>query len=342
MRPQGMCDDAMQAIEQILVGGVTSSVRRSTSLTSFDSAQPTRCSRFQIPRSIGFRIAVAIPRSFKQELVGVFGYPVAENPTQAMIEPAFADLGLDWRYLTVEVRPEALEAAVLGARAMNWQGFNCTIPHKMAVIPFLDRLNPAAEVIGAVNCVINRQGELIGDNTDGKGFLQSVRSIRPIEGLNAVILGAGGAARAIAVELALAGAANLTIVNRGAERGRELARLIPERTDSTARFSLWEEKYQIPESTDLLVNATSIGLFPDIDAVIPIDAATIHPHTLVCDVIPNPPKTRLIRDAELKGCLVLDGLGMLVNQGVIGIELWSGRSPRADVMRSALEAIFAP
>lgn len=173
---------------------------------------------------------MATTRSFQQGLVGVFGYPVAENPTQAMLEPAFADMGLDWRYLTVEVHPEDLAEAVRGARAMNWHGFNCTIPHKVAVIPYLDRLNPAAEVIGAVNCVIIKDGELIGDNTDGKGFLESVSALRPIPGLDVVVLGAGGAARAIAVELALAGASRLTIVNRTASKAEELARTVRERT----------------------------------------------------------------------------------------------------------------
>lgn len=120
--------------------------------------------------------------SFKQELVGVFGDPVAENPTQAMIEATFAEIGMDWRYLTVEVKAEALGDAVKGARAMNWKGFNCTIPHKVAVVPLLNRLNPAAKIIGAVNCIINRHGELVGDNTDGKGFLQSLAGIHAIRG----------------------------------------------------------------------------------------------------------------------------------------------------------------
>src|SRR3954468_2465213 len=141
------------------------------------------------------------PRSFLQGLVGVFGNPVAENPTQAMIEPAFAELGLDWRYLTVEVHPEDLGDAVRGARAMGWRGFNCTIPHKVAVVPLLDRLSPAAEAIGAVNRVVIQDGELVGDNADGKGCLQPVEAVRPARGLRVLILGAGGAARAIGVEL---------------------------------------------------------------------------------------------------------------------------------------------
>ncbi len=283
---------------------------------------------------------MAIARSFLQGLVGVFGYPVAENPTQAMLEPAFADMGLDWRYLTVEVRPEDLRDAVRGARAMNWRGFNCTIPHKIAVIPHLDRLNPAAEAIGAVNCVINRDGELIGDNTDGKGFLESVSAVRPIPGLKVVVLGAGGAARAIAVELALAGAARLTIVNRTLARAEELAGVIRDRTGVAATPMIWEGMYPIPEDADLVVNATSIGLFPDVAARVPLDITTLSPRMLVCDVIPNPPRTRLIADAESRGCTVLDGLGMLVNQGVIGVRLWSDQTPRAGVMRSALEAVL--
>lgn len=271
----------------------------------------------------------------------MFGFPVAENPTQAMVEPAFEDLGLDWRYLTVEVRPEQLGDAVRGARAMNWRGFNCTIPHKVAVIEFLDRLSPAAEAIGAVNCVIIRDGELIGDNTDGKGFLQSVSAIGPSHGLHAVIIGAGGAARAIGVELALAGARRITVVNRTQQRGETLAALITARTGVPAEFRLWEGMYQVPNDAELLVNATSIGLYPDADARVAVDTATLRPGLIVSDVIPNPPRTRLVREAEDRGCTVLDGLGMLVNQGVIGIRLWSNLDPNPRVMRSALEAVFA-
>ena len=280
-------------------------------------------------------------RTFKQELVGVFGFPVAENPTQAMIEPALADLGLDWRYLTVEVHPDDLGDAVRGARAMRWRGFNCTIPHKVAVIPFLDQLTPAAEAIGAVNCVINRDGALIGENTDGKGFLEAVAALRPVEGLRVVVLGAGGAARAIAVELARAGASQLTIVNRTRERGVTVAHQIAERTGVPTTFVKWEGVYQVPEGTDLLVNATSIGLYPDVEARVPINPATLHPGLIVSDAIPNPPRTELIRTAQTRGCTVLDGLGMLVNQGVIGVRLWSGREPRPEVMRGALEGVFA-
>ncbi|HEX8199430.1 MAG TPA: shikimate dehydrogenase [Isosphaeraceae bacterium] len=279
------------------------------------------------------------PRSFLQGLVGVFGFPVAENPTQAMIEPAFAAMGLDWRYLTVEVHPDDLGDAVRGARAMGWRGFNCTIPHKVAVVPLLDRLSPAAEAIGAVNCVARRGAEWLGENTDGKGFLQALAAVRPPRGLRAVILGAGGAARAIAVELALAGAAHLTIVNRTPRRGEALAEQVRLRTGVPALPVPWEGEYPVPAEADLLVNATSIGLFPDVDARVPLDATTLRPGLIVSDVIPNPPRTRLLRDAAARGCTTLDGLGMLVNQGVLGIRLWTGRDPRPEVMRDALESI---
>lgn len=283
---------------------------------------------------------MSVPRSFKQELVGVFGCPVAENPTQAMIEPAFADMGLDWRYLTVEVAPEGLGDAVRGARAMGWRGFNCTIPHKIAVIEHLDELTPAAEAIGAVNCVVIRDGRLIGENTDGKGFVEAVRARRSIAGLRALILGAGGAARAIGVELGLAGAGHVTVANRTPGRAEALAAAIRDRTGTAAEAVVWSGVLAIPEGTDLVVNATSIGLYPDGDAVVPVDTAGFHRGRMVCDVIPNPPRTRLIGAAEARGCEALDGLGMLVNQGVIGLRLWTGLRPRPQVMRRALEEVF--
>jgi shikimate dehydrogenase len=256
------------------------------------------------------------------------------------MEAAFADLGIDWRYITMEVKPEDLGDAIRGAKACQFRGLNCTIPHKVAVISHLDRLSPAAETIGAVNCVVRRDDQWIGDNTDGKGFLQSLAALGPIRGLKVVILGAGGAARAIGVELALAGAAHLTIVNRSPDRGRTLADLIRQRTGVPAAFVDWEGEYPVPPGTDLVVNATSIGLFPDVEARVPLDAATLRDDLIVSDVIPNPPRTRLIREAEARGCTVLDGLGMLVNQAVIGIRLWTGRDPRPEVMRRALEEVF--
>jgi shikimate dehydrogenase len=281
-------------------------------------------------------------RSFKLELVALFGQPVAENPTQVMIEAAFRALGLDWRYLTIEVAPADLPDAVRGLRAMGFRGGNCTLPHKVAVVPLLDELSPAAQAIGAVNCVVRRGDRLVGENTDGKGFLESVQQHGPVAGKSAVLLGAGGAARAIGVELLRAGAASLTVVNRGEARGLELVEALNRMAPGRARFVPWRGDYAVPAGTDLLVNATSIGLFPDVDARVPLDVATLRPPLLVCDVVPNPPRTRLVREAEARGCRALDGLGMLVNQGVIGVRLWTGRQPDPAVMRQALLEVLGP
>ena len=288
--------------------------------------------------------------NFKQELVGCFGFPVAENPTQAMIEPAFRALGLDWRYLSLEVRPENLAAAVAGARAFGFRGFNCTIPHKVAVIQHLDGLGESASLMGAVNCVVNRNGQFIGENTDGKGFVSSFRSLADPRGKSLVLLGAGGAARAIGVEMALAGCSQITLVNRSETRGRELESLFRGKLrdavkamghDLAVTYIPWQGDFRVPAGADILVNATSIGLFPEVDARIPLAMETVSAGMIVADVIPNPPTTRLVREARQKGCRVIDGLGMLVAQGVIGIEYWTGNTPDTAVMRQALEQVFA-
>jgi len=278
--------------------------------------------------------------NFKQELTAAFGQPISENPTQAMVEAAYRHHNLDWRYLTIEVAPDGLEDAVKGAKAMGFQGFNCTIPHKVKVIEYLDGLGESASLMGAVNCVVRKDGQWIGENTDGKGFVESLRELTDPSGKNVVIFGAGGAARAIGVEVALAGASKITIVNRTVERGEELTKLLDEKLPAEADFVPWDGVYAAPDGTDVLINATSIGLFPDVDARLDLDIDSLREGMVVADVIPNPPATNLVRDARAKGCKVIDGLGMLVNQGVIGIRHWTGVDPDPAVMRKALEDIF--
>ncbi len=279
--------------------------------------------------------------NFKQELTAAFGQPISENPTQVMVEAAYRHHGLDWRYLTIEVAPEGLAAAVAGAKAMGFRGFNCTIPHKVSVIDHLDGLGESAEVMGAVNCVVIEDGKLIGQNTDGKGFVSSLRELCDPAGQRVVIFGAGGAARAISVELALAGASHITIVNRSVERGEGLVDLLNDRVPAEATFAAWEGDYVIPAGAGVVINATSIGLFPDVDARLAIDMDSLTGDMVVADVIPNPPLTNLVKDARAKGCPVIDGLGMLVNQGVIGIKYWTGVDADPTVMRQALEDVFA-
>jgi len=283
-----------------------------------------------------------VTRSFLSEIVALFGQPVAENPTQAMHERAFAALGLSWRYVTLEVPPEGLADAVAGMRAMNFAGANCTLPHKVAVMAHLDEITPTARKIGAVNTIIRqRDRTLLGENTDGKGFLRSVRETGfSIPGARAAVLGAGGAARAIAVELAVAGAAEITVVNRSAARGAELCRDVADQTGVPARFEPWVGEWPVPPGVQLLVNATSIGLYPDTDAVVPVDRCSLRPGLLVCDVIPNPPETPFLRRARAAGAAALDGLGMLVYQGAIAFREWTGHEAPVPVMRAALEEVF--
>jgi shikimate dehydrogenase len=280
------------------------------------------------------------PLNFKQELTCVFGQPVAENPTQCMMEAAYNACGLEWRYLTIEVAPENLAQAVGGLRAMGFRGANLTIPHKVEVIEYLDGISDAAAMMGAVNCIVRKEDQLLGENTDGKGFVQSLKEVTDPSGKKIVMFGAGGAARAIGVETALAGAAEITIVNRSTERGEALAQLLQEKTRVPTTFTKWDGNYSLADDVDVVINATSIGLFPDVDAVFPLDFASLKSNMIVSDVIPNPPETHLLREAAKAGCTTLDGLGMLVNQGVIGFQLWTGVDPDPQVMRSALEEVF--
>lgn len=280
--------------------------------------------------------------SYKAELVGVFGHPVAENPTIVMQEAAFDRLGLHWRYLTIEVKPEDLGVAMAGMQAFNMRGINLTIPHKVAVLQYLDEVAPDAQLMGAVNTVRIEDGRLVGENTDGKGFLQSLRKDADSDpaGKCVTILGAGGAARAITVELALAGADHINVVNRTVERGKLLVDLLNDKTPTQATFYPWNDTFAALDDTDILVNATSIGLFPNVDARPDIDYETISAGMIVCDVIPNPPQTPFLQEAAGRGATVLDGLGMLVYQGAIGFKMWTGMDAPVEVMHQALAQAF--
>ena len=283
---------------------------------------------------------MATARSFVSVLTGSFSTPAGDNPTVAMMEAAYRHHGLDARYINCEVPPELLGDAVLGSRAMGWVGFNCSLPHKVAVVPHLDGLAKSAEIIGAVNCAVKVGDRMVGENTDGQGFLSSLRTLIDPAGRAIVVLGAGGAARAIAVEAALAGAATITIVNRDKTRGEVLVDLIGACTPAAARLTVWSESYEIPGNTDIVVNATPIGMFPDVNGLPDIRLDSLLPGMVVADVVPNPPVTRLLKSAQERGCTALDGLGMLVNQGAINMRLWTGVDPNREVMRRTLEGLF--
>lgn len=275
-------------------------------------------------------------KCYRSELIGLFGCPVDENPTVVIMEAAFKALGLNYRYNTMLVYPENLETAVKSLKALHMKGTHITIPHKVSVISYLDRLTDTAALIGAVNTVYEDHGEMVGENTDGKGFIKSLEDEHiKISGKKAVILGAGGAARAIAVELALAGTRKIIIVNRSPDRGETLVKLINEKTTAHAEFTLWEGCYNVDEDTDILVNCTSIGLYPDTN-VPNIDYNTLKFTTVVCDIIPNPLHTRFMAKAQACGCKTLDGFSMLINQAAVSFKLWTGIDAPVEIMKMAM------
>ncbi len=279
-------------------------------------------------------------QNYLDSLVGVFGHPVAENPGVVIQEAAFKDMSLDlWRFLTIDVEPEDLGKAIEGLKAFKMRGINCTLPHKINVLEYLDELSESAALIGAVNMIVNTDGKLFGENTDGKGFMESLtdNNVNP-KNKKIVILGAGGAARAISVELSLAGAGSITIVNRpeDAEIGKSLMAVLNDiANDST--YVTWDHTYKAPQDTDILINATPVGLYPDVDAMPNIDVDSIHADMFVQDVIPNPAVTPFLRAAQAKGARWNTGTGMLINQAAINIEMWTGMKPDKTVMLRAFE-----
>lgn len=280
-------------------------------------------------------------KNYRSELVGAFGCPIEENPTGVMEEAAFAAKGLDYRYLTIRVEKGALKDAMAGVRAMNMRGINLTIPHKVEVLQYLDALSPAAEIIGAVNTVVNDGGRLWGENTDGKGFLQSLQlSGASVEGKTVTLLGAGGAGRAIAVECALAGARRVLILTGNPQRGEELAALVREKTPAESAYLPWQGTAAIPEGTEILVNATPIGLYPKVDERPDIDYSAITPAMVVTDVVFNDPNTLFLQEAARRGAKTIDGLGMLACQGALNFTLWTGEEAPLEVMRGKLREEF--
>jgi shikimate dehydrogenase len=258
------------------------------------------------------------------EVYALLGQPVAGNPTQEMFEAA----GLDARYISLDVDPADLEAAILGARALGLAGMHITAPHKVAVVPLLDSLTSAARLAGAVNCIKREGDALVGDNTDGRGFLDSLREVLDPSGIRAVVIGAGGAARAIVAELALAGAEHILIVNRSLAAAEELAEAIG---GDAAQLS---DGWRVPADADVVVQATTVGM-GDASARLPI-TWTSTDGAVAADVVINPPWTAFLDDAASHGYATIDGLGMLVEQARIAFRWWTGVEPDADAMRETL------
>jgi len=280
--------------------------------------------------------------SSKTRICGLIGDPVEHSMSPVMHNAAFSSLGLDYIYLPFRVEKENLARAIDGVRALNIRGLNVTIPHKVAVIPFLDELDPLAERIGAVNTIVNDNGILRGYNTDASGFLKALLQ-RGIEllGKKVVILGAGGASRAISFILSERGA-DLVILNRQLEMDWAV-----ELASSISRFSGKEAKAleqskqnlkAVLEDAEILVNATSVGMSPNINQT-PVAKRLLKLGLVVFDVVYNPIKTRLLAEAEEAGAKTIDGIDMLVWQGALAFELWTGLKPPVEIMKA--EAVKA-
>jgi shikimate dehydrogenase len=204
------------------------------------------------------------------------------------------------------------------------------------VIPLLDRLTDSATLCGAVNCIAQQEGQLIGDSTEGKGMLQAIRALVEPAGKHAVLLGAGRVARAIAIELALAGAAEITIVNRTLSKAEQLAGLLSARLQATASAVAWEGEFVVPGETDLLIHATSVAT-EDPDRRLPLCLDTLRSDAVVADVTLNPPETPLLGEAAGRGCSAVDGLEMFIQHSLIDLKTWTGMETDRTVMREAVE-----
>ncbi|HUV75331.1 MAG TPA: shikimate dehydrogenase [Dehalococcoidales bacterium] len=277
--------------------------------------------------------------SAKTKVCGVIGDPVEHTMSPVMHNAAFKKLGMDYRYLPFRVSKEELGRTIADMRALNIRGLNVTIPHKVAVIPFLDKLDPLAEEIDAVNTIVNDDGVLTGYNTDATGFLQALldNGVEP-EGKRVVILGAGGASRAISFILAEKGA-RLVILNRRLNRAKELARSVSRSSKDIAALKLDEANLaKAMEGAEVLVNATSVGMSPGTGET-PLPARLLKPGLVVFDIVYNPVRTRLLREAEAAGARTIGGLDMLVWQGAMAFEKWTGRKAPLELMKK--EAIKA-
>jgi shikimate dehydrogenase len=277
------------------------------------------------------------------KVVGVFGWPVAHSLSPAMHNAAFAELGLDFIYVPFPVAPEALGAALRNLSALGIVGVNLTIPHKESVLPFLEEITEEAQRIGAVNTVHCVDGRLVGDNTDGRGFYEPLREMGvPVAEQRVVVLGAGGAARAVVFQLVREGA-RVTLTNRTQERAERLAQAVYEAGyPADAVQTLPAEDFtglaDVLADASLLVHTTRVGMHPDTEALPPVPLHTFHANLCVYDLVYNPVETRLLQEARKRGCRTLTGVKMLVYQGAVAFQRWTGHWPPTDVMERAVLA----
>lgn len=266
------------------------------------------------------------------KLTGLLGSPVEHSISPMMHNESFRVLGLDYAYLAFDVGEQELETAVEGLKALKVKGFNLTMPNKNRMCHLCDRLSPAAEIIGAVNTVENRNGELVGHSTDGSGYMLAVKNAGyDIVGKKMTLFGAGGAGTSIFVQAALDGVAEISVFNRRTpffERAEQIIRKLNERTSCKIRLYDYEDvsvlRREIGDSA-ILTNATSVGMAPNLEDCILKDSSMLHPDLIVSDVIYNPKETKLLKMAKEAGCRTFNGMYMLLYQGAEAFRIWTGQ-----------------
>lgn len=273
------------------------------------------------------------------KVLGVFGHPISHSLSPAIHNAAIQALGIDYVYVPFHVLPDALEKAVDGIRALGIMGVNVTIPHKEHIIEFLDEVSEQSMRIRSVNTVVNRDGYLIGDTTDGRGFLRSAQAEwGKLDGSSVLMIGAGGSAKAVCFALAEIGC-KIVIANRTLERAEQLSESLNAVFGrQVARAVSMQEQVLADEvkKADLLINSTSVGMSPDIDGI-PIPSDLLSSKLLVYDLVYNPSVTRLVSEARSRGAKALNGLGMLIHQGAISFEMWTGLEAPIGAMEQSIK-----
>ncbi len=274
----------------------------------------------------------------QKQMTAMLGHPVAENPIDLMFDSAYAHYGLPWQFWKCDVASEQmLGAAIGGVRALGFAGACITVPYKVASLEHVDDVDDDVKAIGATNYVTIEGDRLIAHNNDGKGVVKAIAKVVPIEGKRVVMLGAGGAGRAMAVELAWAGASHLTLVTRREEQGTEVAGVVTRASNVPAEWMPWNGDVIVPEDTDILMNATTLGSWPALEHVA-VDWSTVGSAVTAVDVITNPRITPFLQAAEQNGCAIVSGVEMLVQLGMQIFTEWTGVRPDELVFQSAVAA----
>lgn len=277
----------------------------------------------------------------KTKTIGILGWPVAHSLSPAMHNAAFTDLALDYSYIPLPVHPDHLEQAIQGLKSMGFIGANVTIPHKVTIMPFLDELDPSAQLAGAVNTIVIKEGKIIGYNTDAQGFILSLTSKNVIiKDKTAVIMGAGGAARAVVCGLLAHGIKKIIIGTRSLQKAEDFITTFPNHNNLQA--CNWDEQIFRDgiKQCDILINCTPIGMEASSQETLPVDWQFVPKTAVICDLIYNPPLTPFLLAAQNHGHMIINGAGMLIEQGALAFELWTGEKAPRHIMLTTITKLM--